>query len=187
MIKQRSVIALVFFFCIAEALVLAPKGSTVTVYPSKITDGDSINAIYNGTTFKLRLACIDAPETWHKPYGQNSKSALASRVPLNTPVKALVRQTNDRYTRSVVELISTIGGGNINIKLVRGGQAFIEPRYVAQCGAAPYMAAQSRAAASRVGVWSVPGGVPRPWKCRKSPKLCKPPKLCKGRKMLGTV
>jgi endonuclease YncB( thermonuclease family) len=173
MIKQTSVIASVLFFCVAEALVLAPEGATVTVYPNKIVDGDSINAVYNGATFKLRLACIDAPEIWHKPYGQNSKSVLASLVRLNTPVKALIRQTSDRYGRSVVELISTIGGGNININLVRRGQAFIEPRYVAQCGAAPYLAAQSRAAASKIGVWSVPGGVTRPWDCRKTPTLCK--------------
>ncbi|KAG7673075.1 hypothetical protein Ndes2526B_g05359 [Nannochloris sp. 'desiccata'] len=185
MMKQTLVIALVLFFCVAEALVLAPKGATVTMYPNKITDGDSINAVYNGTTFRLRLACVDAPETWHKPYGQNSKAALASLVPLNTPVKALVRQTNDRYGRSVVELISTIGGGNININLVRRGQAFVEPRYVAQCGAAPYLAAQSQAAASKIGVWSVPGGITRPWDCRKTPTLCKTPTT--GRKMLGTI
>lgn len=185
MMKQTMVIALVLFFCVAEALVLAPKGATVTMYPNKITDGDSINAVYNGTTFRLRLACVDAPEMWHKPYGQNSKAALASLVPLNTPVKALVRQTNDRYGRSVVELISTIGGGNININLVRRGQAFVEPRYVAQCGAAPYLAAQSQAAASKIGIWSVPDGITRPWDCRKTPTLCKTPTT--GRKMLGTI
>jgi endonuclease YncB( thermonuclease family) len=186
--RHESVVAALSLFieCLAEAAILAPKGATVTVLPTKITDGDTINAVYNGATFKLRLACIDAPETWHKPYGLNSKAALIALVPLNTPINALVRQTNDGYGRSVVELISITGGGNINISMVKQGQAFVEPRYVAQCGAAPYVTAEAQAAASKTGVWVVPGGITRPWICRQTPTLCRTT-FSMGRKMLATV
>jgi endonuclease YncB( thermonuclease family) len=181
--KHISLIAL-FLVGIAEAAILAPKGATVTVIPSKITDGDTINAVYNGATYRLRMACIDAPETWHSPYGVNSKNSLTALVPLNTPINALVRQASDGYGRSVVELISTTGAGNININMVQKGQAFVEPRYVAQCDKASYLAAEAQAATNKVGVWSVPGGITRPWDCRKNPTSCKTPT---GRKLLSAA
>jgi endonuclease YncB( thermonuclease family) len=183
--NASAIAALLLLFSQAQAAILAPKGATVTVLPNKITDGDTINALYNGSIYKLRLACIDAPEVSgagaHKPWGALSKIALASLVPLNIPVNALVRQTNDGYGRSVVELLSTTGGGNININMVQNGQAFVEPRYVAQCGAAPYLAAEASAAANKAGVWVVPGGITRPWTCRQTPTLCKTPT---GRKLI---
>ena len=164
--------ALLFFCTVAQAAILAPKGATVAVYPTKITDGDTIHATYNGADYKLRLACIDAPETWHVPYGANSKAALAT-LALPGPINALVRQTNDGYGRSVVELFRDTT--NLNLALVSQGQAFVEPRYVSQCGADAYYQAEAAAKALGQGVWSVPGGIIRPWDCRKTPAQCKTP------------
>lgn len=53
-----------------------------------------------GYEFRFRFACIDAPETFHVPYGTYSKNNLSALVaPLGSAIDVLVYQRNDGYSR----------------------------------------------------------------------------------------
>lgn len=58
-------------------------------------------------------------------------------------------QTIDRYGRTVAEVIR--GGRNVNLELVRTGQAFVYEQYIAQCDATDYRQAQSVAKGQGAG------------------------------------
>jgi len=129
-----------------------------------VGDGDTITVSEGGRRVTVRLACIDAPETAQSPFGGMARSALQSLVPVGTSVTIQGRK-KDRYGRTVSEVYR--GNTNVNLELVRRGQAFAYRQYLQGCDREAYLKAERRAEASRTGVWSVPGGVIRPWVWRK--------------------
>jgi endonuclease YncB( thermonuclease family) len=135
--------------------VAQPRQATVL----SVGDGDTIRVRQNGTTITVRLACIDAPELAQRPHGQRARDYLRQRLPSGAPVRLLVK-TTDRYGRLVAEVIGEI---NLGLALVEDGQAFVYRRYLHQCDAQKYLAAESRASRRRHGAWQVPGGITRPW------------------------
>ena len=128
-----------------------------------ISDGDTIRVRQGGRAITVRLACIDAPETAQRPYGQQARSHLQQRLPVGREVSLDVK-TTDRYGRSVAEVISDI---NINLAMVEDGQAFAYRQYLGGCDAKEYLDAEYRASRRRYGVWQVPGGITRPWDFRR--------------------
>ena len=128
-----------------------------------IGDGDTIRVRQGGRAITVRLACIDAPETAQRPYGQQARSYLQRRLPVGREVNLDVK-TTDRYGRSVAEVISDI---NINLAMVEDGQAFAYRQYLGGCDAKEYLDAEYRASRRRYGVWQVPGGITRPWDFRR--------------------
>jgi len=128
-----------------------------------IGDGDTIRVRQGGRAITVRLACIDAPETAQRPYGQQARSYLQQRLPVGREVSLDVK-TTDRYGRSVAEVISDI---NINLAMVEDGQAFAYRQYLGGCDAKEYLDAEYRASRRRYGVWRVPGGITRPWDFRR--------------------
>ena len=128
-----------------------------------IGDGDTIRVRQGGRAITVRLACIDAPETAQRPYGQLARSYLQQRLPVGREVNLDVK-TTDRYGRSVAEVISDI---NINLAMVEDGQAFAYRQYLGGCDAKEYLDAEYRASRRRYGVWQVPGGITRPWDFRR--------------------
>jgi len=127
-----------------------------------IGDGDTISVLERGQKLKVRLACIDAPETAQSPYGISSRNQLKALLPLGSKVSLRV-QAVDRYGRSVAEVI---GKGLINLAMVQSGQAFAYRQYLGRCDRGAYLAAERLAQAQRLGVWAVPGGITRPWDFR---------------------
>jgi len=123
-----------------------------------VGDGDTITVSEGGRRVTVRLACIDAPETAQSPFGGMARSALQSLVPVGTSVTIQGRK-KDRYGRTVSEVYR--GNTNVNLELVRRGQAFAYRQYLQGCDREAYLKAERRAEASRTGVWSVPGGVIR--------------------------
>jgi endonuclease YncB( thermonuclease family) len=128
-----------------------------------IGDGDTIRVRQGGRAITVRLACIDAPETAQRPYGQQARSYLQQRLPIGREVTLEVK-TTDRYSRSVAEVMSDI---NINLAMVEDGQAFAYRQYLGGCDAKEYLDAEYRASRRRYGVWQVPGGITRPWDFRR--------------------
>ena len=47
------------------------------------------------------------------------------------------------------------------------GLAFAYRKYLGACDGSAYLGAEAAAQRQRVGVWAVPGGIQRPWDCRK--------------------
>ena len=82
--------------------VLSPLAAQAGVVLS-VGDGDTITVRQGGIRTKVRLACIDAPETAQRPHGQQSRQKLKDLIPVGSTVK-LREKTNDRYGRTVGEL-----------------------------------------------------------------------------------
>lgn len=128
-----------------------------------IGDGDTIRVRRSAQVLTVRLACIDAPETNQRPHGEQARSSLLRRLPIGRQVRLAVKST-DRYGRLVAEVITE---RNINLAMVEDGQAFAYRRYLGGCNARAYLDAEQRASRRRLGIWQVPGGIPRPWDFRR--------------------
>ena len=132
-----------------------------------VGDGDTIAVMDQGQRVKVRLACIDAPETSQRPAGPAARAALQQLLPVGSTV-TLQAKARDRYGRTVGEVFS--GGRNINQALVSSGAAFVYWQYIAGCDRNTYARLEQQAKAQRLGVWSDPGLLP-PWeyrRCRKT-------------------
>jgi endonuclease YncB( thermonuclease family) len=129
-----------------------------------IGDGDTISVIEVKKQIKVRLACIDAPETSQSPYGIKARRVLQSLLPVGSLVRLRVQAT-DRYGRSVAEVLK--GDINLNQYLVRSGDAFVYWQYINGCDRHTYSRMENDARLNGLGVWSVPGGIQRPWDYRR--------------------
>jgi endonuclease YncB( thermonuclease family) len=145
------------------AMAQAPAGASPGATVISIGDGDTIRVRMNGKPITVRLACIDAPETAQRPYGQQSRSYLQQRLPVGSTV-TLEQKTSDRYGRLVAEVFNGI---NINLAIVEDGQAFVYRQYLSGCDAKEYLDAEFRASRRRYGVWQVEGGITRTWDFRR--------------------
>jgi endonuclease YncB( thermonuclease family) len=144
----------------ATAAERAP-GFTATVL--SIGDGDTLRVLREGQPLTIRLACIDAPELAQAPWGDQSRAALALRLPRSRQVRVLPH-TSDRFGRTVAEVFSDL---SIALVMVEDGHAFAYRRYLAGCDAKEFLEAEFRARRHRFGVWQVPGGLTRPWLFRR--------------------
>ena len=130
-----------------------------------VGDGDTITVRQSGIRTKVRLACIDAPETAQRPYGQQSRQKLKALIPVGSTVR-LREKTKDRYGRTVAEVFQ--GERNINQSMVGSGNAFVYWQYIGGCDRGSYSRLEKQARGMRLGVWSVSGGVQRPWDFRRN-------------------
>jgi endonuclease YncB( thermonuclease family) len=126
----------------------------------KVTDGDSINIMYEGKTLRIRLAEIDAPERG-QPFGKKSKEALADYV-AGKEVQ-VVEIDIDRYERIVGQVY--LGDLWVNGALVRGGYAYVYPKYATSKQLYEY---EAEAQESKAGIWKLPESERiKPWVWRK--------------------
>ena len=142
-------------------LLLAGPAGAATVL--SIGDGDTISVLEQGRKLKVRLACIDAPETAQRPYGAASRQRLQELAPVGSVV-TLRPQTIDKYGRTVAEVFRSVK--NVNLAMVSSGHAFAYGKYLAACDGPAYLGAEAAAQRQQVGVWAVPGGIQRPWDWR---------------------
>ena len=146
-------------------LLLALPVQAATVL--SVGDGDTITITSGAQKIRVRLACIDAPETSQTPYGMESRQALQKLLPIGAEVTVRTKAT-DRYGRTVGEVLK--GSANINQSLVESGNAFVYWQYISGCDRQTYSRLENDARLRRLGVWSVPGGIQRPWEYRRSRK-----------------
>ena len=88
------------------------------------------------------------PHAQHRPRRQPGcglRSLLRATEPHGGPRRL--------YRRTVAEVLRD--GQNVNVQMLR------------QCDAATYLGAERAAEIDRVGVWTVPGGIIRPWDFRR--------------------
>jgi len=158
----------VAFSCSSASLYIALLLLAAPVYSStllSIGDGDTITVTEGSNRIKVRLACIDAPETSQYPYGMEARRALQGLLPIGSQVTLRTKAT-DRYGRSVAEVLK--GSTNINQSLVGSGDAFVYWQYISGCDRQTYSRLENDARLKGVGVWGVPGGIQRPWDYRRS-------------------
>jgi endonuclease YncB( thermonuclease family) len=140
------------------ALAQSVSGSVISV-----GDGDTIRMQAGRSVKTIRLACIDTPETAQSPYGAAARQQLQSLLPTGSAIQVKVKAT-DRYGRSVGEI--TRNGHNINQALVGSGAAFVYWQYIQGCDRQTYSRLENDARLKAAGVWSVKGGITRPWDYR---------------------
>jgi len=128
-----------------------------------VHDGDTLTLQCRAEKIRVRMYCIDAPETQQKPWGEQARDYLRSLV--STTVR-LVSIDKDRYGRVVGEVYN--GKTNLNLAQVREGQAAV---YKAYCKKPEYPLAEEQAKAAKRGIWSKAGLHQTPWQWRKEKKL----------------
>ena len=158
-------------------LCIPALASSVTVI--SVGDGDTLTVTEAGQRKTIRLACIDAPETAQSPYGAQARAALQALAPVGSAV-TVQGNKKDRYGRTVAEILR--GSTNINLELVRRGDAFVYRQYLSGCDRNAYLSAEKQAESARRGVWSSPGGITRPWDWRRggAPKAPSSPSASKS-------
>jgi len=147
---------------LAASLIATPTGAASIL---SVGDGDTITVSEGSGRIKVRLACIDAPETSQSPYGMEARRALQGLLPIGSQVTLRTKAT-DRYGRSVAEVLK--GSTNINQSLVGSGNAFVYWQYISGCDRQTYSRLENDARLKGAGVWGVSGGIQRPWDYRRS-------------------
>lgn len=133
----------------------------------QVHDGDSITIREGTERIRIRIACIDAPEITQYPYGEDARHYLFSLLPPGTEI-TYKPKAKDRFGRTVAEVFKN--GDNIDMAMVASGNAFNFTRYIRKCDYKKYNLLEKEAKEKAIGVWSVPGGIERPWDFRESKK-----------------
>jgi len=132
-------------------LLLAAPAHAASVL--SVGDGDTITVTEGSRRIKVRLACIDAPETSQSPYGMEARRALQGLLPIGSQV-TLRTKTTDRYGRSVAEVVK--GSTNINQSLVGAGNAFVYWQYISGCYRQTFSRLENDARLKGAGVVEAP-------------------------------
>lgn len=128
-------------------------GSLLQGVVTDVHDGDTLTLKSAGTTHKIRLDSIDAPEL-AQPFGSLSQTALAS-VALNKTVQVAYAKL-DRYDR-IIGAVFTDTCQYVNLAQVQSGMAWFYQAYQCEISAADrqqFLQAQNNAVAARMGLWS---------------------------------
>ncbi len=154
--------ATISFMLISLLASVAPAHASKVL---SIGDGDTITVSEGIRRIKVRLSCIDAPETSQSPYGINARRALQVLLPIGSQITLRTKAT-DRYGRSVAEVFKR--QTNINQSLVGSGNAFVYWQYINGCDRGSYSLFENNARLKGLGVWGVRGGIERPWVYRRN-------------------
>jgi len=160
---------LVVLFFLGAAASHATQFRTVTATITRITDGDTVQAVTpEGTKLKVRLYGIDAPETAKgkipgEPFGNASRKHLAALV--NQQTVTLEIRYIDRYRRMVA--ILWLAERNVNQEMLAAGMAEAYREYLKPPYRTPFLLAEQEAKAQGKGIWSQGSRYERPSQFRK--------------------
>ena len=143
--------------------VLLLGGAAAAATVVAVDSGDTLRVRAGGLVRTIRLACLDAPELEQTPHGPGAKATLQRLLPIGAPV-TLISPARPSATTAVAEVVSS--AGNVNLEMVRTGQAFSTLDDQPQCDPLRYAEAENTAQFRRLGVWQVEGGLQRPWDWR---------------------
>lgn len=127
-----------------------------------ITDGDTMEMLIEGKTYKIRLAHIDAPEK-KQAYGAKAKQQLSDICFGKTATMTVT--DIDRYNRNVA-VVTLKDGTNVNKEMVKSGFAWWYYEYSKD---ADYQKLEKEARNAKRGLW-VDKNPEAPWKWRKPDK-----------------
>lgn len=163
--KKWLNITLVAVLCIALLLSIYSTFNHEGYKVSKITDGDTIHAVdKHGTTLKIRLLHIDAPETT-QAFGKEAKEHLGDKI-MGCQITLEEIKPDKRYPDRTLGVIY-FNGRNINLEMVADGYAW---HYAQFSPIVTYEDAEKQARKQRLGLWQ--GKTPlEPWEYRKKKML----------------
>jgi len=167
--KNRWLFLITALLILCAAAAQAAPLRTVTATITKITDGDTVQAVTpEGTKLKVRLYGIDAPETAKgkipgEPFGNDAQNYLATLVGQQT-VRIEIRDV-DRYRRMVA--ILWLEDRNVNQEMISAGMAEAYVEYLKQPYRTPFIQAEQKAKAQAKGIWSQGNNYERPSQFRR--------------------
>jgi endonuclease YncB( thermonuclease family) len=126
----------------------------------KVENGQVLKVRIGELERRVRLACVQAPRPTQEPWATQAAAALQRRVPLGSPVQIAMR-ARDVFGRLVA--VVRLNGRDVAPSLLRQGALFAYDGYLGQCADLGYPRFEAEARQLRQGVWSVVGGLERPW------------------------
>ncbi len=135
-------------------------GGTITAHVKRVVDGDTLVAVYENKDYRVRLLCIDTPESVMtgvkvQAYGKEASEKLKELVQDKEVRLVFEKDTEDRYDRLLAYVILD-DGSCVNSILVAEGYArieFVKPNTVNK----EYFTGLMEKAISRgEGLWSLP-------------------------------
>lgn len=145
--KLTILFSLFLISCTTTKSLALPSAKVISIH-----DADTITVQGNNEKIKIRLACIDAPEL-SQSLGQQSTNYLKSLIKINDTI-TYHEADIDRYSRVVAEIYK--GNLNLNLELIKKGQAFVYHRYLSSCqeNENDYINAENQAKKNRIGLWN---------------------------------
>jgi micrococcal nuclease len=142
MLKSLSLASLLLLITIMPVL-----SQTATV--TRIIDGDTI--VTDGNT-KVRLACIDAPESSQNS-GDLAKKRLSELIPPGAKIQ-IVGAKKDRYGRTIAAIFN--GQKFVNLQMVSEGHAVVYRQYLNACpnSKSDFLKAEEQAKKQRLNFWN---------------------------------
>lgn len=126
-----------------------------------VSDGDTIDLLFNGKPLRIRLEHIDCPELRRQqPFGQAAKQFTSDQC-FGKNVQIKHRNKFDRNKR-LIGVVILPGGANLNGELVKAGLAWHFKKYSTDKS---YDQLEKVARAKRIGLWSDSNPTP-PWMWR---------------------
>lgn len=143
----------------SEAEGIAP-GGFVNAKVTRIVDGDTLVAEYKNEEYKVRLLCMDTPETVKsgvdvQPYGKQATEKLKDMV-LNKEVMLIFeKDIDDNYDR-LLAYIMMKDGTCVNAVLVEQGLARVDIVRPNNVHKDYFYELQDKAIREKKGLWSLP-------------------------------
>ena len=126
----------------------------------RVVDGDTLQLKLESDSVKVRLADIDTPEL-DQPWGMEAKTALSNWAEGRQARIEIIDK--DRYGRLVARL--SVGGENLNRKLVEQGHAWVYRKYLRD---ESLLRVEATARKQRLGLWSAKTPIaPSEWRLGK--------------------
>lgn len=135
-----------------------------------VLDGDTIavRSVDGRTSYRVRLAMIDAPEKT-QDWGMASKASLAQLLRGSATVR-IESFGHDTYGR-MIGIVFDERSRNVNLLQLENGAAWLYSLFAGKPEFANYLqsfkAAEQRARMQRIGLWANPSPTP-PWTFRRS-------------------
>lgn len=156
----RYVVVLLFLL---PLLALKPPSYTLKGKAVRIVDGDTFDLLVDKTTYRIRLAGIDAPEKG-QDFGTASKQLLGTLC--KDELLTVVVTDTDRNKRKIAEVYT---GKKlwVNKEMIAKGMAW---HFIKYSSSKELAAAEQQARKNKAGLWNANNAV-APWEWRKKRRV----------------
>lgn len=143
----------------------APTPAIQRVRPARVLsvrNGQELRVQIAGTDLprRVRLACLQAPRPGQVPWAQTAQRRLRALLPVGSEVSLELRG-RDVFNREVA--LVRRNGRDMALPLLEEGAVFFFDGLPGGCNELNYRAVEGLARRRALGIWSVPGGIERPW------------------------
>lgn len=125
-----------------------------------VRNGQELEVRVGERDLRVRLACIQAPRSQQQPWFDQARERLQGMLPPGSPV-ILELRARDVFGREVAVLRHR--GDDPAVQLLREGLVFAFDGYLGRCDDLGYPSLEAEARRRGQGIWSVEGGIERPW------------------------